>query len=82
LTQHGILPITYPLHTSNIFRVLDILLFGRLKAIRERLLRDLSFGRDLGHVIRIFRAYELATTSFTGRHFWERLDLGSNGEMR
>jgi hypothetical protein len=49
--------------------VLDLLLFGRLKAIKRQLLRQLSSGRDLDHIMLIFWV--------SGR----RTGLGSNGEM-
>jgi hypothetical protein len=76
LAERGILLITYPPHTSHIFQVLDTLLFGRLKAAKKHILRDLSLGRDLDHVLRTFRAYELATTSLTIRSSWEKAGFG------
>jgi hypothetical protein len=72
LAEHGIMLIRYPAHISHIFQVLDTLLFRRLKAEKKRLLRDLNLGRDLDHVMRIFRAYELATTSLTVRSSCEK----------
>jgi hypothetical protein len=72
LAIHGILLITYPPHTSHLFKMLDLLLFGRLKAIEEQLLRDFPSGRDLDHVTRIFRAYEQATTSVIVRSSWDK----------
>jgi hypothetical protein len=76
LTEHGILLITYPPHTSHIFQVLDTLLFGRLKAKKKRFLCDLNLGCDVDHVMRIFHAYELATPSLTVRRSWEKTDFG------
>jgi hypothetical protein len=76
LAEHGILLITYPPLCSPIFQVLDTLLFGRLKAEKKHLLRDLNLGRDLDYVMRIFRAYELATTSLTVRSSWEKTGFG------
>jgi hypothetical protein len=35
LAQHGILVITYPLHTWHIFQVLDVLLFRVLKPAKK-----------------------------------------------
>jgi hypothetical protein len=79
LARSWILLISYPLHTSRIFQVLDILFFGRLKVIKKRLLRDLSFGRDLDHDMRIFRAYELTTTNVTVKSSWEKAGFGFQG---
>jgi hypothetical protein len=56
LAEHGILLTVCPPHTSYIFQVLDTLLFERLKAEKKRPLRDPNLGRDLDHVMRIFRA--------------------------
>jgi hypothetical protein len=56
--------------------VLDILLLGQWKAIKKRLLRDLSLGRDLDHVMGIFRAYDIATKSLTVRSSWEKAGFG------
>jgi hypothetical protein len=72
LAEHGILLLTYPPHTSHIFQVLDRLLFGCRKSAKKRILRDLSLGRDLNHVMRIIRAYESSTTSLTVRSSWEK----------
>jgi hypothetical protein len=55
------------------------LLFGRLKAAKKGLLRDLNPGRDLNHVMRIFHAHELATTSLTVRSSWEQAGFGFEG---
>jgi hypothetical protein len=64
------------LHTPRRPRIFFKCLFGRLKTIRNRLLRDLSLGRDLGHVMCIFRAYERATTNVTVRNSWEKASFG------
>jgi hypothetical protein len=33
--RHGVLVLSYPPHTSNLFQVLDLLLFGRLKSAKK-----------------------------------------------
>jgi hypothetical protein len=76
LAEHGILLIACPPYTFHIFQVLDTLLFGRLKAEKKCLLPELNQGRDLDHVMRIFCAYELATTSLTVRSLWEKTGFG------
>jgi hypothetical protein len=76
LAEHGILLITYLPHTSHIFQVLDTLLFGRLKAEKKRILRDMNLARDLDYVMRIFRAHELVTASLTVRSSWEKTGFG------
>lgn len=76
LSEHKILLMTYTSHTSHIFQVLCTLLIGRLKAAKKRLLRDLSFGCELNHVMEIFRAYGFATTSLIIWSSWEKADYG------
>jgi hypothetical protein len=82
LVIYGILLIIYPPSTSHICPVLDILLFGRLKAIKKQLLWDLSLHRDLDSNMRIFRAYERAVPSFTARSSWDKTGLRIKQEMR
>jgi hypothetical protein len=67
LARLRVLVVTYPPHTSQMFQVLDRLLFGRLKLAKKHLVRDLEESAQLDHVIRVFKAYELATTSMTIR---------------
>jgi hypothetical protein len=76
LANHGILVLTYPPHTSHLFQVLDVLLFGRLKAAKKYLPRGEIPSPQVDHVMRVFRAYEMATTSTTIRSSWERAGFG------
>jgi hypothetical protein len=57
----------YPAHTSHLFQVLDVLLFGRLKAFKKYLANDGAEDREVDHILRILRAYEAAATSMTIR---------------
>jgi hypothetical protein len=70
LSRHGVLVITYPPHTSHLFQVLDILLFGILKRAKKYQRRDDTMRREVDHVLRLFRAYEQATASSTVRASW------------
>jgi hypothetical protein len=72
LARHGILVITYPPHTSHLFQVLDVLLFGVLKRAKKYQRRDDTLRKDVDHVLRLFRAYEQATPSTTIRASWQR----------
>jgi hypothetical protein len=67
LAKLRVLVVSYPPHKSQIFQVLDWLLFGRLKAAKKQLVCDLEESAQLDHVVRVFRAYELAATSTTIR---------------
>jgi hypothetical protein len=62
-TERGVAVITYPPHTSHLFQVLDLLLFGRLKAAQKYIPRADADPTDTDHLVRIFKAYELVTTS-------------------
>jgi hypothetical protein len=67
LARFQVLVVSYPPHTSQLFQVLDRLLFGRLKGAKKHLVRDLEKSAQLDHALRVFKAYELATTSTTIR---------------
>jgi hypothetical protein len=54
--------LTYPIHTSHPFQVLDVLLFGRLKALKKYFAKDAPEDRDLDHMVRIPWAYEVVVT--------------------
>lgn len=72
LARNGVLLLTYPAHTSHLFQVLDVLLFGKLKAFKKYLARDTTEDREIDHILRILRAYEGVTTSMTIRGSWEK----------
>jgi hypothetical protein len=75
LARNGVLLLTYPPHTSHIFQILDVLLFGRLKALKKYLPKDNDEDRETDHILRVFRAYEGVTTSMTIRGSWEKAGL-------
>jgi hypothetical protein len=72
LARNDILVLTYPPHTSHLFQVLDVLLFGQLKVFKKYLPEDNNENREIDHILRIFRAYEGATTSMMIRASWEK----------
>jgi hypothetical protein len=59
-------------HTLHLFQVLDLLLFGRLKVAKKYIPRADAVPTDTGHLVRIFKAYELVTTSTTVRASWKK----------
>jgi hypothetical protein len=70
--ERGVADITYPHHTSHLFQVLDLLLFGRLKAVKKYILTADADPTDTNHLVRIFKAYELVATSTTIRVSWKK----------
>jgi hypothetical protein len=72
--------LTYPPHTTHIFQFLNVLLFGRLKALRKYLAKDNDENRETDHVLRVFRAYEGVTTSRMIPRSWEK--AGFAGDAR
>ena len=68
--EQGVVVVTYPPHTSHIFQVLDVLLFGRLKSAKKYLPRNDGAPLQIDHLVRIFKAYEMVTTSSTIRASW------------
>jgi hypothetical protein len=76
LAERGILVVTSPLHTSQIFQAFDGILFGRLRAAKKFLSPDFGAPVQLDHMTRVFRAYEIATTSTIIRASWEKTGFG------
>jgi hypothetical protein len=68
--EKGVVVVTYPPHTSHIFQVLDVLLFGRLKSAKKYIPRNDADASGIDHLVRIFKAYEMVTTSTTIRASW------------
>jgi hypothetical protein len=75
LACHGILVITYPPHTSHMFQVLSVLRFGLFK--RQKKFQMRGDGRDahVGHVLRLYRAYETVTANTMIRAAWKEAGL-------
>jgi hypothetical protein len=59
-------------HTAHLFQVRDLLLFGRLKIAHKYIPRTDADPTDTDHLVRIFKAYELVTTSTTVRASWKK----------
>jgi hypothetical protein len=70
LARHGVLVLTYPPHTSHIFQVLDVLLFGLIKRSKKYQMRDDGLSECVDHILRLFRGYEAAMGSTTIRAAW------------
>jgi hypothetical protein len=47
--------------------VLEVMLFGCLKSAKQYLPRNQDLDPQVGHTMRVFRTYEIATTSTTIR---------------
>jgi hypothetical protein len=76
LANHGIPLITYPPHASHVFQTLDVMLFGRLKSAKKCLRCHQELDPQIHYIIRVFRAYDIATTSTTIRGLWEKPSFG------
>jgi hypothetical protein len=70
--ESGAAVITYPPDTSQRFQVLDLLLFGRLKAAKKYIPRVDVDLTDTDHFVRIFKADELVTTNTIVRASWKK----------
>lgn len=83
LAQHLIMVIAYPSHTSNIFQVLDLLLFDVLKIHKKQIRKSDKLSPEIDHLYRIFRAYEMSTCSTTVRSSFERagFDYYKKGDL-
>jgi transposase len=72
LSLHQIKVITFPPHTTGIFQMLDLVLFGAFKNYKSRLSKDPSLPVPADHVLRMFKALELAGASSTVRASFSR----------
>jgi hypothetical protein len=72
LAHHAILVITYPLHTSHIFQVLNVLLFGLAKGAKTYQMGDDPLFFPVDHILRLFRRYQAAMTNATIRAAWKQ----------
>jgi hypothetical protein len=70
--RHGVLVLSYPPDPSNLFQVLDLRLFGRLKSAKKYLPRSDWEPASIHHIIRIFKADETVTTRTMVRSCWEK----------
>ena len=84
LADNLILVITYPSHTSHIFQVLNLLLFGVLKVYKKSIPKNDQNSPKIDHLYRVFHSYELRTCSITIRssfmllmEFFEKLEKSS-----
>jgi hypothetical protein len=67
LARHGVLVLTCPPHTSHIFQVLEVLLFGLVERSKKYQIRDDILPIHVDHVLRLFQAYEAVMASTTIR---------------
>jgi hypothetical protein len=72
LARYGVLVITCPPRTSHIFQILDVLFFGLLKRSKKFQMRDDGLDAHVGHILRLFRAYETVTASTTIGAAWRK----------
>jgi hypothetical protein len=70
--RHGVLVVSYPPYTSNLFQVLYLLLFGRPKSAKKYLPRNAQASASINYIIRRFKRYETVTTSTMVRSCWEK----------
>jgi hypothetical protein len=72
IADNNILVISFPPHTSHVFQMLDLVIFGAMKKHKASIEknRDLNPSADL--IFRVFRALELATCSTTIRASFQK----------
>lgn len=85
LAENSIIVISFPPHTSNLFQMLDLVLFGCVKNIKRGIERRKDLNPAAEILERTFRAYEQASTSSNCRSCFERAGMSSedvNGMLR
>jgi hypothetical protein len=75
LARHGVLVFTHLLHTSHIFQVLDVLLFGLAKNSKKYEICDDTLAIHVDHILRLFRVYEASMASTTIRAAWRQTEF-------
>ena len=63
LTTNNILAITFPPHTSNIFQMLDLTIFGAMKTRMKHVSCKFQFAKEVEHAYRLLRSFEEVTCS-------------------
>jgi hypothetical protein len=56
LAENGAVVLTCPPHTSHMFQVLDVVLFGNLKRCKKYQTPGENEDREVDHILRIFKA--------------------------
>jgi hypothetical protein len=83
LSQHNIRVISFPPHSTHIFQMLDLVVFGVMKHYKSTLKKANNIHPVADHLHRAFRAFELATVSSTIRASFEAAGfnyiIGENG---
>jgi hypothetical protein len=72
LVRHVGLVLTYPPHTSHIFQVLDVLLFGLVKRSKKYQMSDDTLPIHVHHILRLFQIYEATMAGTTIRAAWRQ----------
>jgi hypothetical protein len=74
LAGNGVLVLTYSPHTSHIFQVLDLVLFGNLKRCKKYQTRDENEDHEVDHILRNFNFLILTHRKTVYRHYHLLLD--------
>ena len=67
LARMNIRLVTFPPHTSHIFQMLDLVIFGAFKAYKSGIKTKFAKGSQVDIFIKNLKALELATNSFNNR---------------
>jgi hypothetical protein len=72
LGQNNILAISFPPHSSGLFQMLDLVVFGVMKGYIKTIQKNCRLSKAADHIYRSFKALELATCSTTIRSAFQR----------
>jgi hypothetical protein len=75
--EKGVSVITYPLQTSNLFQILDALLFGPVESTKRYVPTNDVDSAAIGPFARIFKADETVTTVTSVRASWMKAGFES-----
>ena len=78
LADNRVIVITFPPHTSNLFQMLDLVIFGALKNVKKGLTSKKTLNDVAALAEKVFRAYEQVTTSTNVRSSFERAGISTD----
>jgi hypothetical protein len=76
-TERGVIAIIYPPHTENLFQVLGVIMFGRLKSTKKYIPRNDYDPAGIDHLVRIFETYEWVSAHTTIGVSWMKAEFES-----
>jgi hypothetical protein len=82
LGENSIIAITFPAHTTNLFRALDLVFFGVLKKLKVVATGEFDDDSVKGEVTQLIQEYERTATSSTMRESFRKVGFEHDTAIR